>query len=197
MSARRIGIVAAVVTMLASGAYVFVYLDRWEWNRAQVSGMIFLAAEVGVIGVAMMGRLGAVERRLDRMERERHEPDPRVLERLRESAPPPHEPFGWLTKSPNRTNVFVPVLLGAGVVLSAVAWLVERIARATVRPSMERGLARELASLAPPSGGLLGRDDPPDLLSPLKCKRCEHGRPTVRAPARRAAMGRSPTEALT
>ena len=50
MNARKIGILAAVVTLLASGAYVFVYLYRWEWNRAQVSAAIFVAAEVGLVG---------------------------------------------------------------------------------------------------------------------------------------------------
>jgi hypothetical protein len=55
-----------------------------------------------------------------------------------------------------QTNVFVPVLLGAGVVLSALAWVVDRIARLTAVPTMERGLARKLSHLQPPPGGLLG-----------------------------------------
>ena len=52
--------------------------------------------------------------------------------------------------------MFVPVLLGAGVVLSGLAWIVDRIARLTAVPSMERGLARRLTTLQPPAGGLLG-----------------------------------------
>ena len=42
--------------------------------------------------------------------------------------------------------MFVPVLLGAGVVLSALAWVVDRVARLTAVPTMERGLARKLAT---------------------------------------------------
>jgi hypothetical protein len=54
------------------------------------------------------------------------------------------------------------VLLGAGVVTSGLAWIVDRIARLTAVPSMERGLVRKLGSLQPPAGGLLGgaRPDP-------------------------------------
>jgi hypothetical protein len=74
---------------------------------------------------------------------------------VREAAPEPRKPFAWLT--PDRTNVFVPVLLGAGVIMSAVAWVVEKLARATAGTSMERGLALRLEPLAPPAGGLLDR----------------------------------------
>jgi hypothetical protein len=76
-----------------------------------------------------------------------------VLARVREAAPEPRNPFKWL--SPDRSNVFVPVLLGAGVIVSGIAWLVERIARATAGSSLERGLAVRLEPLAPPKGGLL------------------------------------------
>ena len=40
---RRLGLVAAVATMAATGGYFFVYLYRWEWNRALTSAAIFLA----------------------------------------------------------------------------------------------------------------------------------------------------------
>jgi hypothetical protein len=154
---RRVGMVVAIVTMGASAWYVFAYLSRWEWNRALVSGMFFLAAEIGIIGVAVISRLGSVERRIERLERlDRHAPDPQLLARVQEAAPPRREPFAWLSKSANRTNVFVPVLLGAGVVLSGLAWVVERVARLTAEPGLERGLARRLEQLAPPVGGLLG-----------------------------------------
>ncbi|MGH9188184.1 MAG: hypothetical protein ACRD0U_20650, partial [Acidimicrobiales bacterium] len=152
--------------MGAAGWYVFVYLHRWEWNRALISGVIFLAAEVGLIGVLLLDRLARVERRLEDRGSRSPEPDRLVLQRLRDTAPPPHQPFAWLTRDPERLSVFVPVLLGAGAVLSSLAWVVERLARMTSRPLLERGLARRLDSLALPPGGLLG-DDQPDLLSPL------------------------------
>jgi hypothetical protein len=52
--------------------------------------------------------------------------------------------------------VFVLVLLGAGIVLSGLAWLVDRIARVTAGPSVENDLARRLRPLQTPPGGLLG-----------------------------------------
>lgn len=157
MSAKKIGYLALLVVLAASGWYVFVYLYRWEWNRAVVSGVIFLAAEIGLLGALVLERLARIGKQVDRLDRETGE---RVLGRLREHAPPPAKPFEWLDG--RQTSVFVPVLLGAGVVLSALAWVVDRVARATAVPSMERGLARELTELQPPAGGLLGppRPDP-------------------------------------
>lgn len=166
---RRIGLLAALVTMGAAGWYVFVYLYRWEWNRALISGVIFIAAEIGLMGAVLLGRLVRLERRLDdEVVRVRAEPDPAVLARLRESEPPPRDPFAWLTRRPDQMSVFVPVLLGAGAVLSGLAWAVERIARRLTGPAVERNLARRLHAIALPSSGFVGRDeDRPDLFSPL------------------------------
>ena len=62
-------------------------------------------------------------------------------------------------------NVFVPVLMGAGVLMSGIAWLVERVARATVRPAAERGLAAQLDGLALPANGFVAVERQPlDLL---------------------------------
>lgn len=151
MNPRKIGYLALLVVLAAAGWYVFVYLYRWEWNRAVVSGIIFLAAEIGLLGALVMERLARIAKRVDHLDRDTGE---RVLSRLREHAPEPAKPFEWLDV--RQTNVFVPVLLGAGVVLSALAWVVDRVARVTATPSMERGLARELTTLQPPPGGLLG-----------------------------------------
>ncbi len=157
MNARRLGALAAVATLLASGAYFFIYLYRWEWNRAQVSAAIFVAAEIGLVGMLVMDRIRRVERRL---ERPGSEAEQRRLQVIRDTAPPPRVTFNWLTRT-DRTNVFIPVLLGAGAVLSALAWVVERISRATAGRAAERGLAHRLGALEPPQGGLLdGGDDP-------------------------------------
>ena len=86
MSAKRIGGAAAVATLLASGMYFFLYLYRWEWNRAQVAAAIFVAAEVGVVGWLVSDRIRRVERRLDRMAATAQE---RRLHVLREHAPAP------------------------------------------------------------------------------------------------------------
>jgi hypothetical protein len=156
VNARRIALAALIVVMAAAGWYVFVYLYRWEWNRALLSGMIFLAAEVGLLAALVLDRLGRLNRRVDDIDQARV--DERALRRLRENAPEPAKPFAWLDRS--QMNVFVPVLLGAGVVLSGLAWIVDRVARLTAVPSMERGLVRQLHTLQPPAGGLLGGDRP-------------------------------------
>ncbi len=155
-SARKLALAALGVVMAAAGWYVFVYLYRWEWNRAIVAGVIFLAAEVALLGSVLITRLSTLSRRLDGMADgpPAGPPDERVLRRLRDHAPEPAKPFAWLGRS--QTNVFVPVLLGAGVVLSGLAWLVDRLARITAVPTMERSLARRLNTLQPPPGGLLG-----------------------------------------
>ena len=156
MTARRIGLAALLVVMAAAGWYVFVYLYRWEWNRALVSGIIFLAAEVGLLATLMLERLDKLGRRVENLDQARA--DERALRRLREHAPEPARPFAWLDRS--QTNVFVPVLLGAGVVLSGLAWIVDRVARLTAVPSMERGLVQKLATLQPHPDGILGEDRP-------------------------------------
>ena len=49
MTARVLGRVLVVVVLVASGAYFLVYLYRWQWNRALVSGLFFVAAEIAVV----------------------------------------------------------------------------------------------------------------------------------------------------
>ena len=157
MNAKRIGGAAAIVTLLASGVYFFLYLYRWEWNRAQVAAAIFVAAEVGIVGWLVSDRIRRVERRLDGMAATAQE---RRLHILRDHAPAPRATFSWLTRT-DRSSVFIPVLLGAGAVLSGLAWVVERVSRATAGRAAEHGLARRLGAIEPPSGGLLdGGDDP-------------------------------------
>ena len=165
MSARRIGMLAAVFTLVASGAYVFIYLYRWEWNRAQVAAAIFIAVEVAMIGWILADRIRRIDRRLDSHGASwANESEQRRLQIIRTTAPPPRTQFEWLTRT-DRTNVFIPVLLGAGALLSGLAWLVERVARSTAGRSAERGLARDLSGLDLPAGGLLdGGLDPLALL---------------------------------
>ena len=162
MNARRIGALAAVVTLLAAGGYVFVYLYRWEWNRAQIAAAIFVAVEVGLVGWLVSDRIRRLERRFEQSDR-----DAAVARRrqvLRDTAPPPRVTFAWLTRT-DRSSVFIPVLLGAGAVLSGLAWVVERISRATAGRAAEHGLAHRLGTLDHPSGGFLdGGEDPLALL---------------------------------
>ena len=50
--------------------------------------------------------------------------------------------------------MFVPVLLGAGLILSALAYVVQRMAEVSARATAEPALAADLARLAPPADGL-------------------------------------------
>jgi hypothetical protein len=161
MTARFIRSLLGGVTLAASGAYSFVYLYRWEWNRALMSAAIFVAAEVAVMGSVLAERLKAINRRLDARDDDARR---QRVERIRETAPPARVGFDWLAR-PQQMNVFVPVLMGAGVLLSGLAWVVERVARATVRPVAERGLAAQLDALTLPAAGFLaGHEEPVDLL---------------------------------
>lgn len=142
-------------TLLASGTYLFVYLERWEWNRALIAGVLFLAAEVGLIGAAILGRLRTAARDAPRSAT-------RARAALRSTRPAPSRPFAWLRHDPSRLGVFVPILMGAGVLISALAWLVERVARVTVHPTRELSLEADLVALHWPEGGLLCEGVPDD-----------------------------------
>ena len=78
----------------------------------------------------------------------------RVLRRLQQTAPAAPDRFAWLRPRNDQFGVFVPVLMGAGFLLSGIAWLVERLARATARPTLERRLAARLDTLMLPPNHL-------------------------------------------
>ncbi len=162
MKAGRLASLFGVVVMAATALYFFVYLWRWEWNRALIAGVLFVAAEVAMLSVAVLDRIRRLSDHVD------HQLDNQVLARIQESAPPARNHFEWLSPASGRTSVFVPVLMGMGVVMSALAWLVERLARSTAAPSMERGLAARMGPLGWPKGGLLVPipvDEPSELLA--------------------------------
>lgn len=156
---RKVTLVSGVAVLFASGAYALIYLFRWEWHRAIITALFFVAAEVGLGLVLVLRRLGRLEQRLDAVDRARPPvppADPQVLARVQEAAPPARNPFAWLDpKSPN-LSVFLPFLLGVGALASGLAWVVEQLARRTTTPALERRLARHLAPLSLPEGGLLG-----------------------------------------
>ncbi len=159
MIARQIGRLGGLAVLLASGLYFLVYLWRWEWNRAVVAGILFLAAEVGLSAAVILDRLRNLSFTGGK-------PDPQVLARLQETAPPARNFFAWLSPRQGHAGVFVPVLLGMGVVASALAAVVERLARSTAKPVMERGLASRLGPLSWPAAGLARpHADPTALLS--------------------------------
>jgi hypothetical protein len=161
MNARRLGGAIGAVTLVASGTYVFVYLYRWEWNRALISGVFFLAAEVALATLLLAGRMQKMAADTASLQEQLRQQ--RTLQHLRASAPAARDRFAWINRS-GQLNVFVPVLLGAGVLLSGLAWCVERLGRLTAGPVLEQGLAHRLGALAPPATGFVPTDDTTDLL---------------------------------
>jgi hypothetical protein len=164
---RAVSWVAGLAALVGSGAYLLVYVYRWEWHRALLVGVLFLAALVSLGTALVLRRLGRLERRLREQQPPARSagPDPRA--RLRE-APVDRPAFRWLHPgAADRTHIFIPVLLGGGVLVSGVAWLVERIAGSAARSGVEEELAGELRQiafpgtpLAPPDSELLAGADP-------------------------------------
>jgi hypothetical protein len=138
---------AGIGTLLAGGFYMIVSLNRWEWNRALFFGLIFLIAEIALA-------TGLVLRRLSRLEY-RMKVDPTVAKVLRDTRPATPDRFAWLRDSTQELSVFITFIVGGGVLLSGVAWMVDRIASKTSSPAGEQKLGRQLTRITYPSGGLL------------------------------------------
>jgi hypothetical protein len=138
---------AGIGTLLAGAFYMIVSLNRWEWNRALFFGLIVLIAEVGLATGLVLRRLARLEYRI--------RVDPAVAQILRETRPPSRDRFAWLRDASQQLNVFITFLVGGGVILSAIAWLVDRVASKTSSPAGEERLGRQLSVISYPSGGLL------------------------------------------
>jgi hypothetical protein len=147
---RAIAWLAGIGTFVAGLVYMVVSLNRWEWNRALFFGLIVVIAEIALA-------TGLVLRKLADVQRSR-QGDPAVLAALREARPPSPDRFAWLKETGTRTNVFITFLVGGGVLLSAMAWVVDRIASKTSTPRGEERLAAELEPIRYPYGGLLVDD---------------------------------------
>jgi hypothetical protein len=139
---------AGIGTLVAGALYMVVSLNRWEWNRALFFGLIVLIAEVGLA-------TGLVLRRLARLEHVSSRVDPAVANIIREARPPSPDRFAWLRESNQTLNVFITFLVGGGVMLSGIAWVVDRVASKSSSPAGEERLGRQLNPISYPSGGLL------------------------------------------
>jgi hypothetical protein len=151
---KTIAWLAGIGTLVASAGYMLVSLNRWEWNRALFFGLIVLVAEVGLgVGLILrkLGQLGP-----------RGDVDPELLAALRDNRPPAPRRFGWLDDAAKgqQLNVFITFLVGGGVVLSALAWLLDRVAAMTSTPVSERRLAQRLDGISYPQDGLLVEERP-------------------------------------
>ncbi len=139
------------LALLASGGYVLVYVYRWEWHRALLCGILFLAALIGMATAVVLRRLARLERTVSAPAHPRDD----VLRHLR-AAPVDPTRFRWLTAhDPDRVGVFIPLLIGGGVLLSGAAWLVERVAGSAARTGVEEDLAGDLRGLSFPAAPLV------------------------------------------
>jgi hypothetical protein len=139
---------AGVGTLLAAAVYMVVSLNRWEWNRALFFGLIVLIAEVGLATGLILRRLARLEYNL------KSAADPSVVHILNETRPS-RDRFAWLRESTGQLNVFITFVVAGGVILSGVAWIVDRVASKTSSPAGEERLARQLYPISYPPGGLL------------------------------------------
>ncbi|MCL2535207.1 MAG: hypothetical protein FWE39_13680 [Nocardiaceae bacterium] len=151
MIARWVAVLAVAATLAGTGIYFVVDLFRWEWSRAMIAGLAFLAAEILLATLIISSEIrkqGARSARADaRTER--------ILAQIRQAPRQRSQAFSWLADARGQQNVFVPLLMGAGVALSALAWVVERIGGATVGSGTDASLASALAHLGPPEQGFL------------------------------------------
>ncbi|MDT0343062.1 hypothetical protein [Streptomyces litchfieldiae] len=152
-AARCLGFLLGAASAGGAGLYLVVYLYRWEWQRALISGVLLLVIEVLLVGAVLLGRMGRLHQRLAESDA-RSEAVLRRLEESREEAP---GRFRWLDGGPpGGAHVFVPVLMATGAALSGLALFVQKLASTTARPGAERRLAGRLAKLAAPPGGVRG-----------------------------------------
>jgi hypothetical protein len=138
---------AGIATLVGGAVYMIVSLNRWEWNRALFFGLIVLIAEVGLATGLVLRKIEASGRR-----------DPETLAVLRETRGPSPDRFAWLKESNGQLNVFITFLVGGGVILSGVAWVVDRLASNTSTAVGEERLAEQLHMIGYPSGGLVVDD---------------------------------------
>lgn len=152
---RRLAWVIGAISLLGSIGYLFSYVLRWQWNRALFSAAAAIALLVVLGTAAVLRKLGQLEERLDEGSGLTSDPLLADLEATR----PQRDHFAWLRDATQQTNVFITVLLGGGVVVSGIAWLVGKIAEGTTTPAAERRLADRLGDLRFPDEGLAPATD--------------------------------------
>ena len=140
----RLAFAIAGLTALAGLAFFVLYLVRWEWHRALIAGMFMVGAEVVLAAGLILRRLGRQDE----------------SEQIRATAPPREHreiDFRWLEDPGERYGVFVPLLLGGGVLVSGIAWVVERIAKGSANGASS--LPSHYQQIALPTDALVPRDD--------------------------------------
>lgn len=145
--------VFALATFFGAGAYTVISLNRWEWNRALLFGLVVVVAEIGLA-------TGLVLRKLDRMGESAGTQDRDEIRRVLADTRTQHHRFAWLDPKEvvSRSNVFITMLVGDGVVLSGLAWVLDKVAARTTTSLEEGRLAGDLSRIAYPDDGLLADD---------------------------------------
>lgn len=140
----------AVATLLGAGVYSVISLYRWEWTRALYFGLVMLVAETALA-------TGLILHRLSRLDSSDERDEVRTVLRQQRTR---HDRFAWLKPKDvmTRSNVFVTMLVGGGIVLSGLAWVLDRIAASTTTSLQEGRLAGDLTHIAYPDDGLLPDD---------------------------------------
>jgi hypothetical protein len=179
--ARAVLWISLLAVVAVAGVHFIYYLANWEWSRAGIAGLALTSSLVVGASLLVLGRLRRLEGRLEEVllalqAAPAGAEDPGVTET--ETATPAIEPrpdFPWLA-APNATHavgavllaalaweppdqsVFIPVFLAAGIVISALAAGVERIAALRHRgaPGASAHASSPHAS-SPPAREVLGR----------------------------------------
>lgn len=173
---RVVAWIVGAVTLVVASAYTVVSLARWEWNRALFFGLVAVAAEVGLAAALVLRRLATLEQHVDhRLARAGDGRGDGSARRALAATRDEHTRFAWLKVDPveltGRTNVFITLVVGGGVLLSGGAWLLDKIAGSTVDLAREQRLGGDLDRIAYRPGLLvdevdvlarpsLDRDDP-------------------------------------
>lgn len=154
---KKIAWAVGALGLLGSLGYFFSYIIRWQWNRALFSGLAVVALLV-VLGIAaLLQKVGRLEDQLERGAGTRTGSTDLLADL--EATRPRRDHFAWLRETTGRTNVFITLLLGGGVVVSGIAWLVGKVAEGTTTPAAERRLAERLGPLRFPDQGLAPATD--------------------------------------
>lgn len=152
---RGVGWLVGALTLLTAAVYTFRYLYFWEWHRALIMGVVFVAAEVAIATALILRRLASVGRDSQRSSADGW--DPATLARIRQAAPERNH-FAWLSPRDGELGVFITVLVGGGIIVSGLAWVVDKVAGNTATPALEENLASRLSTIAFPDGGLVPDD---------------------------------------
>lgn len=148
----------AIATFAGAAIYTVISLNRWEWNRALFFGLVAIVAEIGLATGLVLRKLDRALPTANASSRTGTRPDAHeeIRAALRQTRDRRHR-FAWLEPEElmTRSNVFITMLVGGGIVLSGLAWVVDKIAASTTTSLEEGRLAGDLSRIAYPDDGLL------------------------------------------